>query len=269
MRRDGVELYGTECDEDLLVTTGDYPGLYLAAAGITGSDIRSTADMDPDNLEVTGALQDEDESLYLLDLTPADLEAGLFDNAAAVTFLVAAFNPDLYQHVLRCGWLGHTVRTAEGQYRTELRGLTQALSQNILRSYSTGCQWELFDENCRVDPAAFTISSAVASTGASRRSFDVTVGLDTQPGQVPGGKVLWTTGLNTGYQMEVKTYADPTVGLYLPMTRDIAQGDEFLFRAGCDKKHATCQNPYANVVNFGGWAIFVPGMLEVLKQGKR
>jgi uncharacterized phage protein (TIGR02218 family) len=271
MRRDGVELFGTECDEDLTVTdtSSGYAGTYLAAAGITGSDIRSTAEMDPDNLEVTGALQDEDDALYLLDLTASDLEAGLFDNAAAVTFLVKASDPDLYQHVLRCGWLGHTVRTAEGQYRTELRGLTQALSQTILRSYSTGCQWELFDENCKVDPAPFTLASAVASTGASRRAFDVTVGLNTQPGQVPGGKLTWTSGLNTGYQMEVKTYADPTVGLYLPMTRDIAQGDEFTFRAGCDKAHATCMDPYANVVNFGGWAIFVPGMLEVLKQGKR
>ena len=46
VRRDGVEILGTECDiRTSRSPTGDYAGLYLARAGITGSDMRSTSDL--------------------------------------------------------------------------------------------------------------------------------------------------------------------------------------------------------------------------------
>ena len=56
VRRDSVEILGTEYDQDITITTGDYAGAYLASAGITGSDVRSTSDLSVDNLEITGAL---------------------------------------------------------------------------------------------------------------------------------------------------------------------------------------------------------------------
>ena len=160
-RRDGVEIRGTEWDRDLTITTGDYAGTFLARAGITGSDIRSTSDLSVDNLEVIGALaaplttdSSSASSLFLLDVTAADIEAGLLDNAEAVTFLVNSNDPDLFQRVLRAGWLGNSQRTAEGQYKIELRGLTQALSQGIVRTYGVGCDAELGD--CRAGSAKWT-----------------------------------------------------------------------------------------------------------------
>jgi len=279
IRRDDEVIRGTECDEDLLVTTGNHPGLYLARAGITGSDIRSTSDMSVDNLEVTGALEDfsigdtsvtsSTDALQIFDLSAPDLEAGLFDNADATTFLVKATDPDLYQHVLRTGWLGNVIRTAEGQYKTELRGLTQALSQQIVKTYGVGCHWELGDENCRVDLGPITVSRSVTAIVTQRREFE----LDIDPGfpvhLYPGAKIVWTSGLNSGYVMQVKTYASLIVELYLPMPRDIAISDTFNITQACDKQHSTCINDYDNVLRFGGWGVFVPGQMEILKVGKR
>jgi uncharacterized phage protein (TIGR02218 family) len=275
IRRDDEVIYGTECDRDIEITSGNYVGLYLAHAGITGSDIRSTADMSVDNLEVTGALQHGE--LGLFDLSAADLEAGLFDNAEATTFLVNADTPNLYQHVLRTGWLGNVTREAEGQYKTELRGLTQALSQGIVRTYGLGCDAELGDARCKVDMTPFTVNSWVQTIITQRRVFELHPDgtITSALGQAVGGTVTWLTGANTGYTMEIKEY-DPAIRritLFLPMPNDFfagyGVGDNFTFRAGCDKKHETCQLVYNNIVNFRGHAIFVPGQNEILKVGKR
>jgi uncharacterized phage protein (TIGR02218 family) len=294
IRRDGEVIYGTECDEDITITTGDYVGVYIARAGITGSDIRSTSDLSVDNLEVVGALApsavpgdtgdtsdtSDTGTLTLIDVSAADIEAGLLDNAEAVTFIVNSDDPDLYQRVLRAGWIGNVTRTAEGKWTTELRGLTQALSQGIVRTYGVGCDAELFDARCRVDPAAFSLSSYVYELD-SRRRFKVHPDLGdlgAQPGQVPGGMITWTSGANTGYSMEIKTYSDGApdtldnlfwVELFLPMPRDIDFGDTFDFRAGCDKKMETCLGVYSNLPNFRGHGVLVPGDAEILKVGKK
>ena len=279
IRRDGVEILGTEYDQDLTITTGDYAGGYLARAGITGSDVRSTADLSVDNLEVTGALSDNtggdssssSSALFLLDLNAADIEAGLLDNAEVVTFLVNAIAPDLYQLVLRSGWIGNTTRTAEGQYKTELRGLTQALSQGIVRTYGVGCDAELGDARCKVDMTPLTHDRFVAGVMIPRRRiFHSGASLDFT-GIFRGGRVLFTSGENEGFSMEIKEYDSPNqeIELYLPTPRDFALLDTITVSAGCDKKKGTCQNEYSNLVNFRGHAIFVPGQTEILKVGTR
>lgn len=273
-RRDGEIIYGTEYDKDLVIgdSSSSYFGTYQSRAGITGSDIRSTADLSVDNLEVEGALQD-DGDLLLFDLSAADIEAGVFDNAEVVTFLVNATDPDLYQHELRCGWMGNISRDAEGRYKTEVRGLTQALSQGVTRTYSIACDAELGDVRCKVDMTAHTTTGTVATveTGNERREFAYSGGSLQAFGLVPGGTITWNTGDNAGYAMEIKTHdAGPQlITLWLPMPRDIAAGDTFTFRAGCDKSKAVCKDTYDNLLNRRAHAIFVPGDLQILKVGKR
>lgn len=271
-RRDGEIILGTECDQDIEITTGTYAGLYLARAGITGSDVRSTSDLSVDNLEVTGALSQNiedtsDTSLWLIDLSAADIEAGMFDNAEATTFLVNSANPDLYQRILRTGWLGNVTR-GDGQYKTELRGLTQALSQGIVRTYGVGCDAELFDARCKVDPTAFTATGTV-DVVTNRRQFQIAAPLGGAFVINPRGRVTWTSGLNTGYSMEWVSYLSLVVTLFLPMPRDIQVGDTFTITQGCDKSMATCINSYANLPNFRGHGVLVPGDSEILKVGKK
>ena len=276
VRRDGIVIRGTEYDKDIEISgAGDLDGVYLMHAGITGSDIRSTADMSVDNLEVIGALQQQPPTetgdtgdIQLTDLNAADIEAGLFDNADVVTFLVNSTNPNLYQHILRTGWLGGVTRTAEGAYKTELRGLTQALSQSVVRTYSVGCDAELGDDRCRVDMTAYTHDRTVTQV-FSRRLFQISTPLISMFGNVPGGTVTFNTGLNAGYSMEIRSYMSLQIATYLPMPNDIEIGDEITIRQGCDKAWMTCVNSYNNILNFRGHGVLVPGDMEVLKVGKK
>jgi uncharacterized phage protein (TIGR02218 family) len=274
IRLDSLEILGTEYDADIPITTGTYAGTFLADAGITGSDVRSTSDLSVDNLEIVGALvpstgvdtsDTSDTSLFLLDISPSDIEAGLLDNAEVVTFLVNAKDPDLYQHVLRSGWIGNVKRNAEGRYTTELRGLTQALSQGILRTYGVSCDAELGDARCKVNMASFTHNRTVAVVH-SRRYFQIDVALGAA--HVIGGRVTFNTGLNAGRSMEIKAYSSMQMELYLPMASDIEAGDEITIYQGCDKSREMCINTYNNILNFRGHGVFVPGDTEILKVGK-
>ena len=116
------------------------------------------------------------------------------------------------------GWIGNTTRTAEGEYKTELRGLTQALSQGIARTYSIGCDAELGDARCTVDMTSHTTTSSVA-TVTSRRLFTYAGGDALEGfGLVPAGTVTFSSGSNDGYTMEIKEHdaATNTLTLYLP-----------------------------------------------------
>ena len=270
-RSDGVLILGTEHDQDLTIATGgsppnQYAGTYLAQAGITGSDVRSTSHMSVDNMEVTGAINQGD--LTLVDLSAGDIEAGLFDDAAVVLFLVNWQAPDDGQIILRTGNIGEIRRTAEGQYKTELRGLAQRLTQNIVRTYGSSCDAELGDSRCTVNLGALTVTGTVTAV-VSNREFAASISSGSPPvaaGYFDGGLVTWTSGENDTFSMEVKrdTLGSPgNVRLYLPMPHDIEVGDTFTIRPGCDKSAAMCKGRFANLVNFRGHGAWVPGMGEM------
>ena len=77
---------------------------------------------------------------------------------------------------------------------------------------------------------------------------------DTPTDYFQEGHLTWTTGGNTGLSMEIKSYAVATrlLTLFLKMRSPINIGDEFTALPGCDKKRLTCQNKFANMINFQG-----------------
>lgn len=236
-RRDGVLILGTEHDQDVTIGEGGsppnpYAGTYVAQAGITGSSVRSTSDMSVDNMEVEGAVTDGD--LQLVDLTAADIEAGLLDDAAVTLFLVNWASPDDGQIVLRTGNIGEIRRTAEGQYRTELRGLAQRLSQTIGRTYGSSCDAELGDSRCKVDIDALTVTGEVLEVTDNRR---------------------FRASIEYGSPAAVMD-----LELYLAMPRDIVVGDTFTIQPGCDKSLIMCRERFSNLVNFRGHGFWTPGI---------
>lgn len=273
-RTDGVLILGTEHDQDVRVTVNhtalDLTGVYAALAGITGSDVRSTSDMSVDNMEVTGAINQGD--LQLVDLSAADIEAGLLDDASVTLFLVNWQAPDDGQIVVRSGNIGEISRTAEGQYKTELRGLAQRLSQNIVRTYGSSCDAELGDARCGIELLALTVSGEVTAVSSNRR-FTALISSGSPgyaAGEFDGGLITWTSGDNESFSMEVKkdTLGSPgEVDLYLPMPRDIAIGDTFTMRPGCDKSAAMCKGRFGNLINFRGHGAWVPGTGELMVFG--
>lgn len=238
-RRDGVQILGTEHDRDLTITEGDYAGTYMAAAGITGSTVQSTSDLSVDNLEVNGAINNTGD-LTLIDLTVADIESGLMDNAQVTLLMVNWEAPDDGQVVLRTGTIGEISRTSEGQYKTELRGLTQYLSKNLLRSYGTACDADFGDARCGIDLVALTVTGTVTAVTSNRR-FVAT--LDDSPGTV----------------MDTE--------LFLPMYHDIAVGDTFTIRPGCDKSMPMCKIRFNNIANFRGHGLWTPGTADMMDYG--
>ena len=273
-RNDGVLILGTEHPLDITIAPGDSPdlfgGTYKAGAGISGSDLKSADDLAVDNSEVTGSYN---RDLTIVDLRAEDIEAGLFDLAAVTVFVCNWKAPDDFQIILGAGTLGDIIRTAEGQYRTERRGLAQALTKNFVRTFGIDCDAIFGDARCMFDLATVTFAGVVTAV-TNRREFTATIDPSFDETQGRRGYVLFTYGANEGFREDVKQTAAGVVTLYLPMPREIEVGDTFNITQGCDFKFATCKDVYDNLYGpggliggFRGHGFYVPGQHEILKIG--
>jgi hypothetical protein len=138
-RTDGAVFRFTDHDRDLVVD-GE---VYAASAAYSRTAISNDAGMGVDNLDVEGVFESAA-------VTEEELRAGLFDQAEVRIFLVNWADPSMGVLRLRRGWFGEVVLTEQGVFRTELRGLTQALQQRIGELYSPECRADLGDHRCRV-----------------------------------------------------------------------------------------------------------------------
>jgi hypothetical protein len=138
-RKDGREFFFTDHDCDLAFEDE----IYLASSGYTRSAIANEAGMAVDNLDVEGVFDHEQ-------ISEQDRRAGLFDHAEVQVFLVNWADLSQGQLRLRRGWFGEVQLTGAGMFRTELRGLTQALNVRIGEICSPECRADLGDHRCRV-----------------------------------------------------------------------------------------------------------------------
>ncbi len=133
------------------------------------------------------------------------------------------------------------------------------------------------------DPLAgkrLTIRVELKTTdGVSTPQFsDLSVTLDSEQDALTGsppdyfqeGHLTWTSGDNINVSMEVKAYVTATqlLTLFLKMRSPVKIGDLFTILPGCDKKRLTCQNKFANMINFQGEPD-VPGEDQTLQTPDR
>lgn len=138
-RRDGRVFRFTDHDQDL-----SFEGeTYAARFGYARSALTSDAQLSVDNLDIDGIFDDAA-------ISEAEMRAGLFDFAEVRIFLVNWADPSMGALRLRRGWLGEVTFSEQGSFRTELRGLTQALQQEIGEIYSAECRADLGDARCKV-----------------------------------------------------------------------------------------------------------------------
>jgi hypothetical protein len=138
-RIDGQEFFFTDHDRDLV-----FEGhVYKARSGYSRTAIANDASLGVDNLDVEGVFDSEA-------IAEQELRAGLFDQAEVRIFLVNWADPSMGALRMRRGWFGEVVLTEQGVFRTELRGLAQALSQRIGELYSPECRADLGDHRCKV-----------------------------------------------------------------------------------------------------------------------
>ena len=267
-RTDGLVLRSTESDADITITTGDYAGTYAASTSITGSSASGSADLSVDNMEASGTL-DADDSVLLPPVSAAAVEAGLFDAAAAVYFLVNWQDPDAGQYEQICGTLGNIQRDSTGRWTCELRGLTQRLQQRIGRTFGLACDASFGDARCGLDRDSYAIPGTVTGT-PTPRLFDATV----SPGSPAlddalfvGGDVTFDSGDNAGYTREIKAYDGATIEVWEAFPLPIDAGDTITLRPGCPKTRDACKG-YGNIVNYRGFPDMPgPDTLAQLRNG--
>lgn len=250
-RTDGVVKAFTTHDRDLVIGGVTY----LADGAMTPSAIDGNTTLASGQMDIAGVL----DTAAIAD---GDIKNGLYDHAVLEVGLVNW--ADLSQGVLkqRRGWLGE-ITLQGGRYQAELRGLHDLLQRDIGTTYTAECRHDLGDSSCTYNIAAATVSSSV--TLAS----DAVQFIDTARSEASGsfnyGKLVWTSGANTGLAMEVKNWDLPTqtMTLWLPMPNVIAAGDGYTVYPGCDKRFSTCKTKFNNASNFGGFP-HLPGLDKIL-----
>lgn len=256
VRSDAVRFGFTDHDENLSFG-GD---TYEAASAVNPTNIDSSAGLAVDNMEAMGALQSEG-------ITEADIAAGLFDDADITVYRVDWSNVTKRVIVLK-GSLGQILRSRI-HYKAEIRSLAHRLNQPDGRLYAKLCDADLGDTRCGKDLTAFRVSSAVSATVDRRVFIASTVAMLAKDDDFfSNGKVLWTSGNNDTFPMEVKTHLKSngivTISMWEPMPYAIQVGDGFTITAGCDKTNITCFRKFDNIVNHRGFP-FVPGIDMLLR----
>jgi uncharacterized phage protein (TIGR02218 family) len=248
--KDGAEFFFTDHDRDLVVDGQ----VYQASTGYSRTAIANDASLSVDNLDVDGVFDAET-------ITEEALRAGLFDHAEVRVFLVNWADLSMGALKMRRGWFGEVMLNENGKFRTELRGMAQALQQQIGEIYSPECRADLGDARCKVDLAAWTRIGTVTAV-IDRAVFIASVaGAATADGWFNGGLLTWTTGANAGRAIEVKSWIATTgqIELFLAVGYAIQIGDAFTVYPGCDKRLDTCIGRFNNVINFRGEP-YVPGV---------
>lgn len=260
----GQVLRGTTHDVDITIAAGRYAGTYPASEGITGSDTEDKADGSVKNAEVEGLLAEAP----MVGIRAEEIEAGVWDAASAALVLVNWRAPDDGYKELIVGTLGEFFVDDNGLYRSEVRGVTQALAQNVTRSASERCDVKRFgDDRCRKNVTPL-IRTATVTAVEHRKRF--TAALDA--GIAPlndiyyvHGEVRWTGGDNSGYLATVRAHSPidsaDLIDLLLwdESVADIEVGDTLRLRPGCDRAAGTCRWVHNNFVNFRGVGVYSPG----------
>jgi uncharacterized phage protein (TIGR02218 family) len=238
----GNVVAGTSHTEDIT-----FDGVvYRSAVGYNTSDIESSFNLSPDNLELEGVLASPA-------ITDEDIRTGKWDYAAIEFFEVNYADLTMGRNVLRVGTLGE-VKGGRSKFTAELRGLTQKLSRRIIKLTTKDCQHDLGDSRCQVNLASHTVTGSVTSGITNNRQFTDSVRTETTD-RFTGGKITWLTGANAGLSMEVKrSTAAGLIELHEQMPYTIIVGDTYSMYTGCKKRLTEdCIATFNNAVNFGGF----------------
>ena len=244
-RRDGVVMGFTDHDRDLV-----FEGMeFRAGTGLTARALQQVAGLAVDNSEAVGALSDAG-------VREEDLRAGRFDGAEVRQWLVNW--QDVTARMMRFrGTLGEVVQ-AGGEFRAELRGLSEALNRTGGRVLQQGCDAVLGDARCGVDLGAEAFGGVFTLQALrERRVLVLPLEGGFEAGWFAQGRVQFVDGAAAGLGGSVKRdswepglrvvemWEEPGV---LP-----AVGDRVRVQAGCDRLAATCREKFHNFSNFRGF----------------
>lgn len=247
----GTQFGATTHDRDIY-----YQGIkYSATRGFNSSIIATDSGLSVDNGEATGLLSATMEGITL-DM----IRRGYMDNATWEMRLVNWADLSMGHVILDAGDVGEITTQNGVAYISELLSYAMRLKQNIGTSWSRTCRSYFgTDANsqtgCGVDADAYWIDAVVTGVDVDDpfRLFSATA-LTEYPHHVFPGRVNWTGGENTGprlWQVEAGSKNSGTIGLFEAMPFPIEVGDQFRFRADCNKTPDHCKY-FGNFLNYKG-----------------
>lgn len=216
---------------------------YLASSGYRPSAVQTSSQLNVDNMEVEGVLDNDV-------IREIDLITGVWDYAQIEIFEVNYMNPLDGINILRTGTLGQ-IGIRRNTFVAELRGLLQGLQQPVGRSFGINCDADFGDTRCGINLATWTSTGSITSISGGR---DLNCNLLQPSWNYGGGLLTMTSGVATGLTTGIKD--NPTPGniiLYEPYPFTPSIGDTFTIKAGCDKSVTTCADIYSNIINFRGF----------------
>lgn len=255
-RADGVSFGFTDHDRVLTFDGTEFE----PESGLTASEVRSGSDLSVDAQDAQGVLTSDR-------ITETDIIDGCWDNAAVEVWRVN-WNAPGQRLLMRRGAIGQ-IRRGRLAFVAEVRSLAHVLGQTVGRTFQATCDAALGDDRCGVDLEA----SAFKGTGAvidllRDRAFTASGLGGFAAGWFTFGTVEWTSGANADRRVEVLGHdlVDGVAILTLleAPVRPIAGSDDFIIRAGCDKRIETCGTKFTNVANFRGFP-HIPGQDAVLR----
>jgi len=255
-RADGVTFGFTDHDRTLSFDGTEFE----PESGLTASEVRSGSDLSVDAQDAQGVLSSDR-------ITETDILDGRWDNAAVEVWRVNWSAP-AQRVLLRRGAIGQ-IRRGRLAFVAEVRSLAHILGQTVGRTFQASCDAALGDARCGVnlEAPAFKGSGAVIDVPRDRAFTASGLGAFAA-GWFAFGLVEWSTGANTGRRVEVLSH-DLVDGIAIltlleAPVRPITATDDFVVRAGCDKRIATCSAKFANTSNFRGFP-HIPGQDAVLR----
>lgn len=243
-RRDGVAVALTDHDRDIQVDGVTY----RAAPGMTPSAIVRAEGLDPDTMEVAGALGG---AAFRRD----DLLAGRWDGARGVMSAVDWSDPSVPSVPLGEGTIGE-VELRDHGFTAELRGAQSALERPVTEATSPACRAALGDMRCRVAMAGRRRVARVTAVAGEVVTVDQGEPVANAYGD---GQLRWIGGANSGVTSAVERSDGDTVTVRMPPPFAVRAGVLIELVEGCDKRLATCATRFANVVNFRGEP-YLPGI---------
>lgn len=249
-RGDGVVLGFTDHDRDLW-----FSGItFRASSGMSARSLQQATGMSVDNTEALGALSDAG-------ISEVDIRAGRFDGAGVRCWMVNW--ADVTERELQFSGSIGDISFADGMFRAELRGATEALNRPQGRVFQRGCPAVLGDKSCGFDlqRAGYAVELPVEIV-EDRRVFRFAGLMAFEDRWFERGRVRVLSGGAAGAVGLVKndrlTSDGRFVELWEALGPDIAVGDAIRLEAGCDRRADTCRLKFNNMTNFQGFP-HVPG----------
>lgn len=257
-RTDGQKHGFTDHDRNL-----SFDGIeFRADTGLTALAVEQSTGLSVDNTEALGAISD-------VSVKAEDIEAGRFDGADVMAWLVNWADPDMRWLQFR-GTIGE-LRRSGNAFQAELRGLTEALNQPKGRIFQKPCTAVLGDGACR-----FATDTPGYSVDLDVEAIDNNLVLvwpelsGFERGWFERGQITVLTGSANGLgaliKRDVINEGSREIHMWEPIRGGLKVGDRVRLLAGCDKRMETCRLKFNNVVNFQGfpdipsedWVMAVP-----------